>query len=653
MGQRGAPTAGELVQAPPGHRDGLGRRQEHLGLVTVEWDERNKVSGRVRLGEQAHDCPLGGGHPVQRHASRGVDHEHHQRACLPGQALAAHIALLDVHGLLGESLLRLSAPAGPLVGGRRPKGGVHREAPDLALGQHGLDISAPLFAEYQRFCLSSAPLGPLLLLGEHENGGIQDDALCLEHELLRNLVWLVFGLLVVLVLFVLLLFVLLLFFLVLLLLILRRGRGRRRGRLLVLVLRWRLIQQDRPGQDDKLHGLLQVLGLHLIPSLERRGRFGDAYGKDFRPVAHDAASPGLLHQVLDLLIGDDHLLKVLTGEDDAGSQGVSGLFRLLQHLSREILEPGRGLDGANPRVERVGHVRREGHGNTVKKMLPQRPLLRVVRRQKQRATRVRDGDTLALHDVHPVRKDGEQQVGNAVVQKVDLVNVQDASVGLGQEPRLENRLPFLHGGFNIDRPHETILRHAQRNLDERRVPDLDRHLVHGGELLGQAILPLVRIRRIRIANAPLNDLDGGEQGVHPSGHDRLGGSPPSRDGDPAELVINGPQQQRLLDVIHSDDLRERIRTLHTHALRAHVGGLAFGVVQKLLDLEGPVSGGLWLRGSRNGGSPQRSSRILDALPGGDGPPAGKRARLPRQGKRRRHDRLPRRLHRSHVGRANL
>ena len=61
-------------------------------------------------------------------------------------------------------------------------------------------------------------------------------------------------------------------------------------------------------------------------------------------------------------------------------------------------------------------------------------------------SRVADGDALALHHVDAIAQDGEQQVGNAIVQQVDLVNVQDAAVRLRQQARLEHRLALLGGG---------------------------------------------------------------------------------------------------------------------------------------------------------------------------------------------------------------
>jgi hypothetical protein len=72
---------------------------------------------------------------------------------------------------------------------------------------------------------------------------------------------------------------------------------------------------------------------------------------------------------------------------------------------------------------RTGHVGAEADGDAVQQVLPQRPLLRVVGSDQQRAAGVADADALALHHVDAVRQDAEQEVGDAVVQQVDLVHV--------------------------------------------------------------------------------------------------------------------------------------------------------------------------------------------------------------------------------------
>ena len=61
----------------------------------------------------------------------------------------------------------------------------------------------------------------------------------------------------------------------------------------------------------------------------------------------------------------------------------------------------------------------------------------------KRSARVGDGDAFSLHHVAAVRQDRQQQVGDAVVEEVDLVHVQHPAMRLRKQPRLENCAALL------------------------------------------------------------------------------------------------------------------------------------------------------------------------------------------------------------------
>ena len=48
----------------------------------------------------------------------------------------------------------------------------------------------------------------------------------------------------------------------------------------------------------------------------------------------------------------------------------------------------------------------------------------------ERGVRVGDRKALTLHHIDAIRQDGEQEVGYAIIQQVDLIHVQDAPVRL-------------------------------------------------------------------------------------------------------------------------------------------------------------------------------------------------------------------------------
>ena len=67
------------------------------------------------------------------------------------------------------------------------------------------------------------------------------------------------------------------------------------------------------------------------------------------------------------------------------------------------------------------------------------PLLRVHRPHEQEARGVRHGDALPLDDVDAHRRRVEEHVAEVVVEEVDLVDVEDPAVRLGEQPGLRAR----------------------------------------------------------------------------------------------------------------------------------------------------------------------------------------------------------------------
>ena len=74
-------------------------------------------------------------------------------------------------------------------------------------------------------------------------------------------------------------------------------------------------------------------------------------------------------------------------------------------------------------------VHRDDGAEAVERVRANVALVRVEGGQRERATRVRRLDALALDDAPPVRERGEDEVQDRVVHEVELVEVEDAAVG--------------------------------------------------------------------------------------------------------------------------------------------------------------------------------------------------------------------------------
>jgi hypothetical protein len=124
--------------------------------------------------------------------------------------------------------------------------------------------------------------------------------------------------------------------------------------------------------------------------------------------------------------------------------------------------------GSSPHGGHVSSSCSRMHGGSaesapVEKVLAHWCLLRVEGGDEKRRAGMAHGDAFALHNVDTIRQCAEQQVADAVVQKVDLVNVQNATVRLCQQPRLEHRLAGLHRRLDIHSSHRPILRYTKGN----------------------------------------------------------------------------------------------------------------------------------------------------------------------------------------------
>ncbi len=152
--------------------------------------------------------------------------------------------------------------------------------------------------------------------------------------------------------------------------------------------------------------------------------------------------------------GDELVLGLRPGGDEPGRVGVERL------PAADDLGPGGG-------VGRVADV--DGQAEAVEELGPEVALLRVHGADEQEPGRVAVGDAVPLHPVHARRGRVEEGVDQVVGQEVDLVHVEDAAVGRGQQPGLEPDLAAGERRPQVERADHPLLGRAQGELDERPV----------------------------------------------------------------------------------------------------------------------------------------------------------------------------------------
>ena len=77
------------------------------------------------------------------------------------------------------------------------------------------------------------------------------------------------------------------------------------------------------------------------------------------------------------------------------------------------------------------------------------------------------GEPVPLDAVDPEGGGVDEDVDEMVGQQVDLVDVQDAAVGGGQQPGPEPGPAFEQGALEVEGADDAVLGGADRQLDER------------------------------------------------------------------------------------------------------------------------------------------------------------------------------------------
>ena len=163
-----------------------------------------------------------------------------------------------------------------------------------------------------------------------------------------------------------------------------------------------------------------------------------------------------------------------------------------------VLAPARiALHDAHPLVEVAEPGDIDAEPEAIEQLRPKVPLLGVHRAHEDEARRVRERDALALHDVPSHRRGVEEDVDDVIVEQVHLVHVEDAAVGVGEEPRLEAAFPELDGGLGVDGPDDAILGRVDGQLHDPGPAALDDRGDPGFGASATVVAPRRRRRRDR------------------------------------------------------------------------------------------------------------------------------------------------------------
>jgi hypothetical protein len=443
--QRSSPTGRQDAQGLLGQLDACSWSEQNVGLWPAEGNDSHRIALLIGALEQAEHCPLDCFHaPPCRHRPGGIDHKEDERPCPPHTFLAVQVRPVDRQPPLFIETI---------AGGRTDRrvqgervGCLVRDGSDiLTLGACGRQV-APA-ADNRCGIVGRRHLDP----ADRRRRGRW-----------KNLSFSM-------------------------MLILRAGggvgfltplRGRHLGENIVETLTVEFGALEWPAalavRQDEFRSSPDVLD----PNPRSPFEGGDGAGG---LVQHDVG-PEAIHLEGTAEAGDKGQQTVLEHHPGQPITARQDALPKAHLLLRPMMAKGAGvrLEGQAPADHLGTHFgfARTGDGDheskAVEQLRPQVAFFRIHRAHKEEARRMRNGNALALHRVDSHRRGVEQDVDEVVGEKIDLVDVQNAPVRGGEQPRLKGAPPFPQGALEIECPQHAIFRGAQRQVNER-----DRGLYYG------------------------------------------------------------------------------------------------------------------------------------------------------------------------------
>ena len=223
-----------------------------------------------------------------------------------------------------------------------------------------------------------------------------------------------------------------------------------------------------PVRQRQHRGPAHVVGDHLVAAVEGRQDAGGAGADDVAAHAVHAQLHARTADADDHGVGQPDPGQPRAGRGDPRGQGL--LVRAVAlgepvRVALELQPPPHDL-GADGDVLRSAHL--DAQAEPVEQLGPQLPLLGVHRAHEQEARRVAPRDGLALDHADPGGRDVQQQVDQVVGQQVDLVDVEHALMGAGEEPGLERVHAPLQRVGQAEAAHEAVGGRPDGQLDQGR-----------------------------------------------------------------------------------------------------------------------------------------------------------------------------------------
>ena len=159
----------------------------------------------------------------------------------------------------------------------------------------------------------------------------------------------------------------------------------------------------------------------------------------------------------------------------------------------------------------------------------------------------------------PMAAESSKHIDHVIVEQVDLVDVQQAAIGVGQHARLEVAFALLDGLLDIQRADDAVLGGADGQVDEGRRAFVEGQIaIAGGKALLALRAPGGGLVWIAAEAAVVDHLHLRQEGGQGAGGGGLGRAALAADQNAADAGLDGVQDQRAAHALLADDRGERI-----------------------------------------------------------------------------------------------
>ena len=289
-------------------------------------------------------------------------------------------------------------------------------------------------------------------------------------------------------------------------------------------------------------------------------------GQRPRRVVHDDIGAMAEHVRLDTDRGDKtrvarrhaHVLDAADGFPQGARQVAVRRRELVGELVLPALECGVALGDQDALVGVADPLHVDAQSEAIEKLRSQLALFRVHRAHEDESRGVAEGDALALDDVDAHCRGVEQHVDQVVIEQVDLVDVEDVAVRLGQDARLEPLGSRAQGRLDVDRAHDAILGGVDRKLDHPHAALVVRQRAHGLQARPAVGAQRILVGRVAAEVAALDDVMLRQQPRQRPNRRRLARPLFAPDQDATDCRHDGVEDERELHRLLADDRGERI-----------------------------------------------------------------------------------------------